>query len=238
MTQIETESDADTAETLLDSYSSPVDNISCDATQTLPSRDLSVLSPYMHWTRMREAMLNAVEVPSIMWMLPLRCLDDADAQRHIDLVLGFAREPPRHHFKIGITAYPAVRKSTYREYCGADRLMILTLVSESSDFIRRQEATALSRYRRYNAQGGLVDPHGHVHCENRNPGGEYTSTSSTSPFFLYIISGNHTKWRDKRRAPVQAASSLVHVRSSSSRSRSQSPMRANGSRREVTSRSR
>ena len=75
--------------------------------------------------------------------------------------------------------------------------MFVALISESSEFIARQEQLAIARYRRFNRCNMLVNEHGHVGCQNRAPGGE-NAHHGISPFFLYVVVGRRGGWRGSK----------------------------------------
>ena len=132
---------------------------------------------------------------NIEWRLQRPFAPQSDWQCHLDCVINEGLRM-NQCFKIGITYMPWNR-ITYADYRHDDRKMIMSLVSDSSELIAAAEENAISRYRPMDRAGQRIEG-GDPRCQNRAPGGE-GAHHGFSPFFCYVVFGNHHNWRSPHR---------------------------------------
>ena len=144
------------------------------------------------------------ECPNIIFHLQDPC---ESWQGHIDEVLhNNLGKCGRGFFKVGITFKPH-RRVEMKDYKRPDRLMVVSLVSESSDAIAAAEICAIERYGK------------DKRLMNRSPGGE-SAHHGFSPFYLYCIFGCRHGWHKSDYVPK---AKRFRAPSDDTQSRSRSP---------------
>ena len=136
---------------------------------------------------MREIIDSTSHEPRIVWDL---C--ESGEQNAMDYIRATVASMLDYHtgkkqFVVGITSNPIHRWANSRygyEKRGFKELRII-VKDDDAGKIANLERIAISFYRRYNPQGILVNPNGHVLCGNRNPGGE-NAYVGFAPHFLYV----------------------------------------------------
>ena len=78
--------------------------------------------------------------------------------------------------------------------------MIVALVSEQCQFTAQQEIDAITRYRKLDRDGHIVNCRGDSRCMNRSPGGE-SFGHGVAPQFLYCVFGPRHLYGENGKRP-------------------------------------
>ena len=109
-------------------------------------------------------------------------------------------------FKIGLTYKPCGRWTWYEDYKSLNS-MVVSYVTDNPDEMKQMEKNMISRYRRLDRNGNLVNPAGDSRCLNRAPGGE-SGDHGHSPFFVYVVFGRQACCSKRHPRPRKVARSM------------------------------